>query len=537
MVRKEGVRMTRSMLVQTSAVAAVILAALLALTPASQAATASISNVSPSFGTVGTVVNIYGSNFGSPGVVKFNGTNATVKTWTATQITVKVPSGAQSGAVSVTPLNGTLVNSTGDFLVLIANAGLAMGAFPPQSAACGSIVGYNGTNCIGDYLNDVLPNIDGIVLVVGWNSIDQGSSGGTRPGCTSGNSSSTCTWSSLDNAVNKFVQATTCGTNQNQPCWDSSKKIGIVISPASDGGCNGRNCNSSTPGYVFTSSWAGSVGSSTPLHECTCSGYQGDTGAPQNTCWNSNSNSDTSGMPVVYEQPFSAALQEFHNTVVEHLNSASYGPYIAYVRLGLSTGGEEYPHCSSTMESFFGINASTLETDWTSYAGAMATYDSGLGAQYPVMAAPNGNGTNTGVPSDAWADTEASDAVSAGLVLGGEGLQSADTFDTNCTVSGGSSNDWCYTFHTDHPPVRELQTYYYSDPSENTCTQNYFQGGNTKQQNTGSVVCLLPFAEGKANSVELYPEDVFLGFDPNTTGYGSYGAAYATAISNLRSGN
>jgi hypothetical protein len=522
----------------------------LALTVATFATTASVSNFSPSFGTTGTTVIIYGSNFGSRGTVKFNGTSATISSWGATSITAKVPTHATTGVVSVTPLHGTQVSSTAAFVVLASNAGLAMGAFPPTGKSCSGIIGYNGTNCYQDYLNDVLPNIDGVVLVAQWSTIDLGDAAGTGPGCPASNSAY-CNWSSLDDAVNDFVTANTCGSGGTSACWTSAKKVGIVISPVSDGGCNGNDCNTSTPAYVFTSSWATTAGGSgtSPLYECTCGGYQGDSNAPQNTCWNSSSNSDTSGFPVVYEAPFSVALQDFHDSVIAHVNSAPYAPYVAYVRLGIAGGGEEYPHCPSTIKSYFSITDSTFETDWTTYANNVFTNAAKQGAQYPLMAAPNSNGTSTGDPSNSWADTEAADALAAGLVLGSEGLQSNDTFISNCDTStstdGGSSNNWCYTFSSafdtnnkvNAPSVKEQQTLMYSDPSENTCTTDYYKSGNTTSENTGSIVCLLPFVQGKVNSVELYPEDVFLAFDSNTTGYSTYGSAYATAISNLRTGN
>lgn len=527
-----------------------VMLACFAFTLTSFATTATITNFSPSFGTTGTTVTIYGTNFGSSGWVKFNTASVTYSGSTGTTITISVPSSATTGLVSVKPTGGVAVSSTADFVVLATNAGLAMGAFPPTTAGCSGIIGYNGSNCYQDYLNDVLPNIDGVVIVAEWSSIDLGDSAGTGPGCPSTNTAY-CNWSSLDNAVNDFVSASTCGSGGTSPCWSAAKKVGLVISPVSDGGCSGNGCNTSTPDYVFTSSWATTAGGSgtPPQYECTCGGYQGDSGAPSNTCWNSSTHSDTSGFPVVYEAPFSVALQDFHDAVVSHINSASYAPYIAYIRLGVAGGGEEYPHCASTIKSYFSISDATLESDWTTYAGDVFTNASKQGAQYPLMAAPNANGTSTGDPSDAWADAEADDALSVGLVLGSEGLQSNDTFISNCDTStstdGASSNNWCYTFSpafdTNYsvaaPSVKELQTLMYSDPSENTCTTDYYNSGNTTSQNTGSIVCLLPFVQGKANSVELYPEDVFLAFDSNTTGYSTYGSAYATAISNLRTGN
>ena len=76
-----------------------------------------ITSLSVTAGTVGTPVTIIGTNFGSTGTVTFNGTTATVTTWTATSIATSVPTGATTGNVVVTaggvPSNG--VNFTVTF--------------------------------------------------------------------------------------------------------------------------------------------------------------------------------------------------------------------------------------------------------------------------------------------------------------------------------------------------------------------------------------------------------------------------------------
>lgn len=67
-------------------------------------ATPSITSLSPTSGAVGASVTIAGSNFGSSqgsGTVKFNGTTATVTSWSASTIVTKVPSGATTGNVVV----------------------------------------------------------------------------------------------------------------------------------------------------------------------------------------------------------------------------------------------------------------------------------------------------------------------------------------------------------------------------------------------------------------------------------------------------
>jgi hypothetical protein len=500
--------MSLRMLLQPATTTLLTLIMCLAFTTRSEATSPTITNISPSFGTTGSTVTIYGSNFGSSGSVEFNGTLGTVVSWTSTEITVTIPSSATTGLVTVTNSAGT-GTSGADFNVISTDGSLAMGAFPPQNASCPDITDYNGTNCVGDYRSDVIPEIDGVVIVGQWSSIES----------SSGSESGGYSWTSLDNAINTFVGKTN---------WGASKKVGIVLSPVTDG-----SSNSSTPAYVYTSGWATTAGASTPLDQCTCTDYAGDSGVyTTNGCWNqsnSGGNTDTSGMPAVWEKPFYVALENFYSAAVSHLNSVSYSPYIAYIRMGLSTGGEGYPHCSGNLETLVSpSNASELETVWTDYTDTMFTYEAGLNSQHPLMAAPNGNGTSSGVPSDSWADTEAQDALNEGLSLGSEGLQYNDTIQTPC------SNDWCNTFtFTPTPPIKELQTYADSNPSQTTCNSSGDYGTN----DVNSLTCILPFVEGKANSVELYPEDVFLAFDSNTTGYSSYGSGYATAIGNLRAGN
>jgi hypothetical protein len=76
-------------------------------------ATASLGSLSPNVGSVGTTVVITGTNFGAiqgTSTVSFNGTVATVTSWSATNVSAKVPNGATTGNVIVTvggvPSNG-----------------------------------------------------------------------------------------------------------------------------------------------------------------------------------------------------------------------------------------------------------------------------------------------------------------------------------------------------------------------------------------------------------------------------------------------
>lgn len=71
-----------------------------------------LTAITPNIGPAGTVVTVTGTNFGSTqggSTVQFNGTSATPSAWSATSITVPVPTGATSGPVTVN-VGGQLSN-------------------------------------------------------------------------------------------------------------------------------------------------------------------------------------------------------------------------------------------------------------------------------------------------------------------------------------------------------------------------------------------------------------------------------------------
>ena len=70
------------------------------------------AGLSPASGAIGSVVTISGQNFGSSGIVAFNGVPATTSTWNAGTITATVPVGAATGPVVVTVPSGTTTISS-----------------------------------------------------------------------------------------------------------------------------------------------------------------------------------------------------------------------------------------------------------------------------------------------------------------------------------------------------------------------------------------------------------------------------------------
>ena len=123
--------------------------------------TPAITGLSESSGAVGTTVIVIGRNFGSPqggSAVTFNGTSAgTATSWSATSITVHVPSGATSGAVVVT-VGGVASNEVGFAVVPMPSIVSLNPSFGPVGTAVtiaggnfgsmqgGSSVTFNGTS-------------------------------------------------------------------------------------------------------------------------------------------------------------------------------------------------------------------------------------------------------------------------------------------------------------------------------------------------------------------------------------------------------
>jgi YD repeat-containing protein len=102
-----------------------------------------ITSLSPTSGVVGTSVTITGTSFGSSqgaSTVKFNGTKATVISWSATSIIATVPSGATTGNVVVT----TSVASNGAAFTVVSPPSIS--SLSPMSGGVGAAVTINGSN-------------------------------------------------------------------------------------------------------------------------------------------------------------------------------------------------------------------------------------------------------------------------------------------------------------------------------------------------------------------------------------------------------
>ena len=104
----------------------------------------SITSLSITTGAVGAAVTVTGTNFGSSqgsGTVKFNGTTATISTWSATSIAVTVPTGATTGNVVVFASG---VNSNGKSFTVVPAPSIT--SLSITTGAVGAAVTVTGTN-------------------------------------------------------------------------------------------------------------------------------------------------------------------------------------------------------------------------------------------------------------------------------------------------------------------------------------------------------------------------------------------------------
>ncbi|WP_198539665.1 IPT/TIG domain-containing protein, partial [Chloracidobacterium thermophilum] len=104
-----------------------------------------ISNFTPPAGPVGTVVNIFGSNFANVTNVRFNGVNATFTVASTTQITATVPAEATTGPITVTTTGGT-ATATPNFIVTTGPTPPIITNFTPPSGPVGTVVSIFGAN-------------------------------------------------------------------------------------------------------------------------------------------------------------------------------------------------------------------------------------------------------------------------------------------------------------------------------------------------------------------------------------------------------
>lgn len=100
-----------------------------------------IASISPTSAGGGSLVTIIGSNFGQTGgSVNFNGTTATVTSWSDTQVVALVPASAASGPVFV------VAGSTSNGVTFTVIPGLNVGAISPSTGPINTMVTVSGAN-------------------------------------------------------------------------------------------------------------------------------------------------------------------------------------------------------------------------------------------------------------------------------------------------------------------------------------------------------------------------------------------------------
>jgi len=334
----------------------------------------------------------------------------------------------------------------------------------------------------------IVPHISGVTFMCGWSQIE------TQQGVYD--------FSSCDNKIAN---------------WEgTSLKIGIIFSPIS------FNSNTYTPAYVYSSSYAQSLGVP-QLDYCVCENntvgnYPGSGKTPMNSCAHAG---DTTAYPAVWEAPFQTPYRKFMVAAVAHYNSVSWKSQIAYIRFGRSTGGEASDRCETQLLTLVGGSIATLQSDWVGNAESNDDLEAGQPHTYPLQ---NSVGcSNAGGCS--WADEEAANQVGLGMGIGSECVSNKDI--SLFTEGNPTCGDWANLFDEYHGQVAVLQT------------QTYSQSSPAGKGPTGSLVPLMPFeTEHYANTLELYVQDLFCAYVPGyhdstgcPSGYAPY-QPYQEAIAN-----
>jgi len=327
----------------------------------------------------------------------------------------------------------------------------------------------------------ILPNpaVHGVDLVVPWNTVETGQA--------------SYDFSVLDGEFPNYA----------------GKTIDLIFQPISYSNINNPpgGVNVMTPSYVFTSTWASSVGAP-PLDVVTCPSYPGN-GNP------------TTGYPVVYEAPFAVAYQHFISAVLQHYQGNSS---IGYMRFGISVGNEADAFCTTELQALLPAGTD-FNTTWENWVSTMDGYEKSVLPNPPIQLLESLNHLDTDSTFVTVPDFEAATAVTNGFGFGNNGLQKSDI--SNSASGAPCRGDWCAMFdkYAGQVPL-ELQTATPSNPS-----------GSDPTNITGNLADLVPLAvQHHATILEVLMPDLFLAFNPNYVppdpGDSAFAGAYSAALSN-----
>ncbi len=295
------------------------------------------------------------------------------------------------------------------------------------------------------------PTVMGQTIVVVWSDVDTGTG--------------VYNWSSIESQIS--------------PWWAAGKKTGLVVWYLSEG-----TAPVATPAYVLAQL--------PPTVSCT-----------------DGSGATFANIPDVLSTAFQSAYTTFLKAFF-----AKYGsdPRIAYIRVGMGSGGETYPRCTRTQESSYGMTQSL----WQNYVESMMSTEHTFTGSVPVMVGINCYGTPCPTTNPfAFPSSVAALAVSFGWGFGSQGLQESDI--TSFDAGKPCGTNWCALFSEYPTSFHELQFLTGSCPN-NTCS-------------TGSPSVLIPFASARGDKVlEMNNQQLGIAF-----GFPSepWSSAYATAIANF----
>ena len=127
-----------------------------------------IASVNPASGPIGGTVTITGTNFGTAqgtSTVTFNGTVATVTSWTAASLTTKVPAGATTGNLVVT-VDGVVSNGAN---FTVAPPPVIAGLNPTSAPVSGNVT-ITGTNFGTTQANSTVTFNGAVATVTSWSA-------------------------------------------------------------------------------------------------------------------------------------------------------------------------------------------------------------------------------------------------------------------------------------------------------------------------------------------------------------------------------
>jgi len=411
----------------------------------------SISSLSPSKGVVGTAVTISGSNFGSSqgsSTVTFNGTSASVVSWSDTSVVATVPVGSSTGNVVVTV--GARASNGINFTVETVASRFNIDPW------------MSGLDCSdADYINNVEPFMVAhpggyLVFTIHWAANDTGT---TAPNYVWGDDSA----SGLLSCVPTANGGTYTGSHP-QPIelllWVATNDTG---SP---------DYNFGTPVYVYDPTYAASVGASRPNDSLMCTEY------PANGLWTNDSHyygdgagftttQLSQGLPVPWETPFITARNAYMTAAFAHYFGL-LGSQLYRIKPGMMAGStdEQHDFCAAQQDVLPGISPSgTIGTNltgnglwlaWMSTISGFLAHDTSLTNNpnsIPLVYSINREDSETGQ----WMNDEATRVDAVGEAIGYQGVKQADIY---CWLGGdpSCSEYWQYIFQTYTSVGAEIQT-------------------------------------------------------------------------------